>query len=59
MQKGTAAAGNENRQQEEQRRGVQPIGNVLDELFSQYRIRLPHLNRDGVFPQRPSPTWQR
>ena len=48
-----------NHEQEEQRQGVQPIGSVLNELFTQYRTRFPHLSVMVVSPQRPSEGGQR
>ena len=41
MRKDIAVPRNNGHEQEEQRQGVQPIGNVLNELFAQYRTRFP------------------
>ena len=46
-------------EQEEQRQGVQPIGNVLIELLARYRERFPHLEMVVVVPRRPPETGQR
>jgi hypothetical protein len=48
-----------NHEREEQRQGVQPIGNVLIELFTQYRKRYPHLEMVVISSQRPSETERR
>jgi len=50
---------NNDHKREEQRQGVQPIGNVLIELLAQYRKRFPHLGTVVVSTQRPSDTKQR
>jgi hypothetical protein len=44
---------------QEQRQGVQPIGNVLVELLARYGMRLPHLSVMVVLPQRSSEAGQR
>jgi hypothetical protein len=50
---------NDIHEQEEPQQGVQSIGNVLNELFAQYRTRFPNLNVMVVAPRRPSEAGQR
>ncbi len=59
MRKDIAVSRNKSLELEEQRQGVQPIGNVLIELLAQYREHFPHLNVMVLIPQRPSETEQR
>ena len=59
MRKDIAVSRYKSLEQEEQRQGVQPIGNVLVELLAHYREHFPRLNVMVVLPQRPSETGQR
>ena len=59
MRQNIAVPRNNSHEQEEQPQGVQPIGNVLNELFARYRTRFPHLNAMVASSQRPSQAGRR